>query len=145
MPRISAATSGYTVSCPWPELPETVKSSALPDEPKRISASSFGLPPAPAGSTNTAQPIPRSFPRAFASARRASKPFHSDFASTMSTWPCGSPLSYFDIGSGVWYGNSSLRSRLRRRSSIRSTPVSRAASSTRRSAMYETFGRPAPR
>src|SRR5438477_436412 len=46
---------------------------ALPESPKRISTSSFGLPPAPAGSTNMVRPMPRSLPLRFDSARRDSK------------------------------------------------------------------------
>ena len=40
----------------------TREASALPDSPNLITASSFGTAPAPEGSTNMAQPMPRSLP-----------------------------------------------------------------------------------
>jgi hypothetical protein len=143
-PRISPTTSGSTVSCPCPEDPASTCSTALPVLPKRITASSFGAAPAPEGSQNTAQPMPRSFPFFMESFLRDSKLSQSDFSSACSNSPAGSPLSYRDP-TGVLYGNASFGMKLIRRSSVRSMPVSRAASSTRRSTRYETFGRPAPR
>ena len=68
-PRISATTSGNTVSWPWPEGPDRVKSSQLPAASKRIAISSWPTPPE--GSMNTAQPMPRSLPARFAPRRAA--------------------------------------------------------------------------
>ena len=98
---------------PLPRRPaKRVRARALPEAPKRISASSFGPPPAPEGSTNTAQPMPRSLPRSRASARRDSKPFQSDFASTLSSSPADRRCRRSTSPVGVLYGNASLRNQV---------------------------------
>ena len=76
IPSARATISGNTVSWPWPEECVTLWTSTPPSSGKVIATSSFGVTP-PEGSTNSAQPMPRSLPVASDSARRAGKPAQS--------------------------------------------------------------------
>ena len=78
-------------------------------------------------------PRPRSRPRASVSARRRpAKPSQSASTSAASMTASNSPVSY-SRPSGVRYGIAPGAIRFRRRNSVASIPVSRAASSISRS------------
>ena len=89
-----------------------------------------------------ANPRPRNLPAASDAARRAGKPSRSIIRTASSTLVSKSPLSQVkvdDVPYGMAVGG------MRRLNSIESKPISRDASSTRRSTMMAASGRRVPR
>ena len=122
------------VSLPWPIDVVPAKSETEPSGLMQIEAVS-GLTDVygpPATSTALAMPMPRSLPRARASARRFSKPAWSPSPSAMSMPRPKSPQSYVKTRP-VLNGMAEGGMRFRRRSSRASMPSSRAATSITRS------------
>ena len=134
MPNRSATSWVNAVSNPCPTDIDPERRVSVPSSAKRrVDRSLAGRRNGPpATSMQLHRPMPRSFPRAFASARRASNPSSSARPAAVVMLPSNSPQSYRKV-SAVWYGIFSGGIRLRRRSSYGVMPSSRAATSISRS------------
>jgi hypothetical protein len=142
-PNTSTTSCASVVAMPWPIWLTAENTSMIPSASTvTVTRSSNTLPLV--HSRKVEMPRPRSLPRALLCAARASKPAQSACASPWSMIISNSPESY-TCPSGFLYGICPGRTKLRRRSAMRSMPVWRAASSIRRSMMKIASGRPAPR
>ena len=89
-PRLSLTIWLKAVSCPWPLDMLPLNSVTPPSLSKTRRAVSWSPPPPPQRSMKFAMPMPRSLPRAAASARRASMLFQAVSARAASMTPAKS-------------------------------------------------------
>ena len=128
-PSVSAAICENTVAWPMPKSWVPAQTITRPSPVAWTSANSVGV--LPSFSTYIASPNPRSAPRARLAARRAGKPLQSASSSARSKFSLNAPDGH--DGPARRRPRKGLRAAtmFRRRSSIRSIPVSRAAASIR--------------